>query len=153
MYKLERTQRLPISLDEAWDFFACPDNLQKITPAYMGFDIKSGGGIPMYAGMIIRYTVRPLWSIPMTWVTEITHVVPGQFFVDEQRVGPYAIWHHQHHFKAIENGVEMTDILHYKLPLGLLGKLAYPFLVKNKLEEIFNYRNQKMIELFGTYSR
>ena len=152
MHKLERIQRLPISLDQAWDFFASPDNLKKITPSYMGFDIQSGGGVPMYAGMIIKYTVRPLLGIPMTWVTEITHVEPHRFFVDEQRVGPYAIWHHQHHFKAIENGVEMTDLLHYKLPFGILGDLFHPLLVKNKLEEIFNYRNKQLVEIFGTYT-
>ena len=105
----------------------------------------------MYAGMIIKYTVKPLLGIPMTWVTEITHVEHKHFFVDEQRVGPYAIWHHQHHFKAIDNGVEMKDILHYKLPLGILGNMVHPFLVKNKLQEIFNYRNEKLVELFGTY--
>lgn len=151
MHTLERTQRLPITVEEAWNFFSSPPNLKTITPPYMGFAIKSGGGGAMYAGMIIKYTVTPLLGIPMTWVTEITHVEEKNFFVDEQRVGPYAVWHHQHHFKAISNGVEMTDIVNYKLPLGILGEWVEPFLVKRKVEEIFEYRNVKMLELFGEY--
>lgn len=151
MHTLERIQRLPITIEEAWDFFSSPKNLKVITPPYMGFNIKSGGESPMYAGMLIKYTVTPLFAIPMKWVTEITHVEDKKFFVDEQRVGPYAIWHHQHHFKAIPNGVEMTDIVNYKLPLGILGEWIEPFLVKRKVEEIFEYRNVKMLELFGEY--
>ncbi|MGN6648398.1 MAG: SRPBCC family protein [Cytophaga sp.] len=151
MHKLERKQRIPVTLDEAWEFFSSPENLKTITPPYMGFDIKSGGGTHMYAGMIIRYTVRPLLGIPMNWVTEITHVKEKSFFVDEQRVGPYAVWHHQHHFKEIQNGVEMTDIVNYKLPLGILGELLEPILVRSKIQEIFDYRNKKMVELFGNY--
>jgi ligand-binding SRPBCC domain-containing protein len=151
MHTLERTQRLPITVEEAWNFFSSPKNLKKITPPYMGFHIKYGGESPMYAGMIIKYTVTPLLGIPMTWVTEITHVEDKSFFVDEQREGPYAIWHHQHHFKAIPNGVEMTDIVNYKLPLGILGEWIEPFLVKSKVNEIFEYRNKKMIEMFGEY--
>lgn len=151
MHTLERTQRLPITVEEAWNFFSSPKNLKKITPPYMGFHIKYGGESTMYAGMIIKYTVTPLLGIPMTWVTEITHVEDKSFFVDEQREGPYAIWHHQHHFKAIPNGVEMTDIVNYKLPLGIVGEWIEPFLVKSKVNEIFEYRNKKMIEMFGEY--
>lgn len=149
MHTLKRIQCLPMSVSEAWDFFSSPDNLKTITPPYMGFNIKSGGDVAMHAGMIIRYTVKPLLGIPITWVTEITHVEDQKFFVDEQRVGPYAIWHHQHHFKAIPNGVEMTDIVNYKLPLGIIGEWVEPFLVKSKVESIFDFRNKKMIELFG----
>jgi len=151
MHTLERIQRLPITVEEAWDFFSSPKNLKTITPPYMGFHIKSGGESPMYAGMLIKYTVTPLLGIPMKWVTEITHVEDKEFFVDEQRVGPYSIWHHEHHFKAIPNGVEMTDIVNYKLPLGFIGEWLEPFIVKRKVEEIFEYRNIKMLELFGEY--
>lgn len=151
MHTLERIQRLPITIEEAWEFFSSPKNLKVITPPYMGFNIKSGGESPMYAGMLITYTVTPLLAIPMKWVTEITHVEDKKFFVDEQRVGPYSIWHHQHHFKGIPNGVEMTDIVNYKLPLGIIGEWIEPFLVKGKVEEIFEYRNAKMLELFGEY--
>ncbi|WP_018342780.1 SRPBCC family protein [Cytophaga aurantiaca] len=151
MHTLERTQRLPITIEEAWDFFSSPKNLKVITPPYMGFNIKSGGESPMYAGMLIKYTVTPLLGIPMKWVTEITHVEDKKFFVDEQRVGPYAIWHHEHHFRAIPNGVEMTDIVNYKLPLGIIGEWLEPIIVKHKVQEIFEYRNVKMLELFGEY--
>lgn len=151
MHTLERTQRLPISIEKAWDFFSTPDNLKEITPAYMGFVIKSGAGVTMYPGMLIQYTLTPLFSIPLTWVTEITHVQRPNFFVDEQRVGPYAIWHHEHHFKGIPGGVEMTDILNYKLPLGFLGNLIHSLVVKGKVEEIFKYRNQRLINLFGEH--
>jgi len=151
MHTLIRTQRLPIAIAEAWDFFSDSKNLKVITPPYLGFTIKSGGDVPMYAGMLIKYTVKPLLGIPLTWVTEITHVEDKKFFVDEQRVGPYAIWHHEHHFKEIPNGIEMTDIVNYKLPLGIIGEWIEPLIVKSKVESIFDFRNKKMIELFGEY--
>ena len=112
LYSLKRVQRLPISLEQAWDFFSSPLNLSKITPEYMQFTVTSDPELlkQMYTGQIITYTVRPVLNIPLFWMTEIKHVEPGVFFVDEQRIGPYAIWHHQHHFKAIPGGVEMTDL-------------------------------------------
>lgn len=116
----------------------------------MGFTITSNFfKKEMYEGMIITYKVSPLLGIKMDWMTEITHVNPKEFFVDEQRIGPYKIWHHQHHFKAIDGGVEMTDIIDYAVPLGPLGKLVEPFLVRPKLKEIFDFRTKKMEELFG----
>lgn len=150
MHNLQTTIKLPISLEEAWNFFSDPRNLQKITPSNMGFTITSNFfKEDMYEGMIITYKVSPLLGIKMDWMTEITHVKPKEFFVDEQRIGPYKIWHHQHHFKAIEGGVEMTDIIDYAVPLGPLGKLVEPFLVRPKLKEIFDFRTKKMEELFG----
>lgn len=150
MHVLERKIKLPISLKEAWDFFSDPRNLKTITPDYMGFDITSKlHQEKMYSGMIITYRVTPLLKIPMRWMTEITHVSENQFFVDEQRVGPYKVWHHQHHFKEIEGGVEMTDIIDYVVPFGLLGRLFEPILVRPKLVEIFDYRTKKMEEIFG----
>jgi ligand-binding SRPBCC domain-containing protein len=149
IYTLKTKQIIPVTLDVAWDFFSSPKNLKTITPPYMGFDITSNTDEKMYAGQIITYTVRPLLNIPMTWVTEITHVKDKEFFVDEQRFGPYALWHHKHFFKAVENGVEMTDQVDYALPLGLLGRIAHPIIVKNKLEEIFDFRYKKVEELFG----
>ncbi len=152
MHTLQRTIKLPISLEKAWDFFSNPKNLKEITPDYMGFDITSTFFKEnMYAGMIITYKVTPLLGIPMRWMTEITQVEDKAFFIDEQRVGPYKIWHHQHHFKAIEGGVEMTDIIDYVVPLGFIGRLIEPILVKGKLKEIFDYREQKMHLLFGSY--
>ena len=149
MFQLKRTQSLPIDLKTAWDFFSSPRNLAVITPPEMGFDVRSELPEKMYPGMFITYTVRPLLGIPLTWVTEITHVSEGAFFVDEQRVGPYRIWHHQHFFREIPGGVEMTDIVDYQLPFGFVGKWVHPFLVAPRLDHIFRYRNKKLIELFG----
>lgn len=151
VYTLERVQRLPISIEEAWDFFSSPLNLRDITPPYMRFQVLSDPKWVgrMYPGQIITYTVRPVLGIPLFWMTEITHVREGEFFVDEQRVGPYALWHHQHHFKPIEHGVEMTDLVHYRLPLGPLGTLAHALFVRRQLEEIFDYRYQVLEKRFG----
>jgi ligand-binding SRPBCC domain-containing protein len=115
----------------------------------MGFDIKVSLPKEMYEGLMIAYTVKPLFSIPMTWITEIKTVKENQFFVDEQRKGPYTIWHHEHHFKETAEGVEMTDIVTYVLPFGFIGKLVHPFIVKPKLEEIFNYRFKRVEEIFN----
>ena len=142
---------LPITVDEAWDFLSDPANLKVITPDSMSFNIINGDGRPMYAGQIIQYIVTPLFGIKTTWVTEITHVIDKQYFVDEQRFGPYALWHHKHFIKPIEGGVEMEDIIDYKLPLGWLGQIMESIIVKPKLKEIFNYRKKKLEELFGVY--
>lgn len=151
MYTLRTTQRIPISLDEAWAYFSSPGNLNEITPKDMGFHIL--GEVPkvMYQGMFINYKVTPILGIKMDWTTEITHVVDRSFFVDEQRVGPYKIWHHEHHFKEIDGGVEMTDIVSYALPFGWIGKLAHPLLVKKKLNSIFEFRFHAVQRIFGPF--
>lgn len=149
IYTLHSKQNLPIKLAEAWDFLTDPTNLKVITPDYMGFHILSGADRAMFPGQIIEYIVTPVLGIKIKWVTEITHVQESKYFVDEQRFGPYALWHHKHFVKEIEGGVEMEDIVHYKLPLGFIGELAHPFLVKPKLDEIFSYRTKKLEELFG----
>lgn len=151
VYALKRVQRLPISLDKAWDFFSNPLNLREITPAYMDFKVTSDPDFleKMYTGQIITYTVRPLLGISLFWMTEIKHVQDKAFFVDEQRVGPYNIWHHQHHFKAIPGGVEMTDLVHYQIPFGPLGRLANWLFVRRQLEGIFDYRWKVLEERFG----
>lgn len=151
IYTLQTKQKLPISIEEAWDFLSNPKNLEIITPDAMGFKTISGDDRAIYPGQIIQYIVKPLLGIPVKWVTEITHVVDGKYFVDEQRFGPYALWHHKHFLKQIPGGVEMEDIVDYKLPMGILGQLVHPFLVKPKLAEIFEYRNKKLIELFGKF--
>jgi ligand-binding SRPBCC domain-containing protein len=151
IYRLHKKQNLPISRNKAWEFLSSPLNLKTITPDYMSFDIISGADRPMYAGQIVQYIVTPILGIKTKWVTEITHVKDKEYFVDEQRFGPYALWHHKHFIKEIEGGVEMEDIIDYKVPLGLLGQLVQPYLVKPKLEEIFNYRMTKLEELFGKY--
>lgn len=151
IYTLHRIQKLPISLDKAWNYFSDPKNLAEITPDSMGFVTTGGDDRKMFAGQVITYTITPLFGIRLQWVTEITHVKDKDFFVDEQRYGPYAFWHHKHFFREIPGGVEMEDLLHYKLPMGFLGRLVHPFLVKPKIEEIFKYRQKKMVELFGEY--
>lgn len=151
IYTLHTKQNLPISIDKAWDFLSDPKNLKTITPDFMGFDIVSGADRKMYPGQIIEYIVKPVLGIPNKWVTEITHVVEGKYFVDEQRFGPYALWHHKHFLKEIPGGVEMEDIIHYKIPFGFIGQLVQPIFVAPKLNQIFNYRKVKLIELFGEY--
>lgn len=143
-------QQLPITIDEAWDFLSDPKNLQVITPDFMGFEIISGNDRTIFPGQIIEYTVAPVLGIKMKWVTEITHVVQGHYFVDEQRYGPYAFWHHKHFLKAVAGGVEMEDVIHYKIPMGFLGRLVQPLLIQPKLDGIFDYRREKLELLFGT---
>lgn len=151
IYTLHKKQKLPIGVDEAWDFLSNPKNLKIITPDEMSFDIISGADRPMYSGQIIQYKVTPLMGIRTKWVSEIKAVVPKKYFVDVQLYGPYSLWHHKHFIREIEDGVEMEDIIDYKIPLGLIGQLFHPILVKPQLENIFNYRQQKLVELFGEY--
>ncbi|MFA6249252.1 MAG: SRPBCC family protein [Mucilaginibacter sp.] len=150
-YALKFKQNIPISLDEAWDFFSSPLNLEKITPADMRFVVTSdyNADTKMYAGMIITYKISPLAGIKLNWMTEITHVQDKQYFVDEQRFGPYALWHHQHHFKEIAGGVEMTDILNYAIPFGIVGRFTNKVYVGKKVKDIFDYRVKAVEELFG----
>ncbi|UMB55067.1 SRPBCC family protein [Lutibacter sp. A64] len=153
VYTLSSKLQLPISVNVAWEFLSNPANLKTITPDYMSFDILTGADKPMFAGQIIQYVVTPILGIKTNWVTEITHVVDKHYFVDEQRFGPYALWHHKHFIKEIDGGVEMEDIIDYKVPFGFLGRIVHPFIVKPKLTEIFNYRTKKLINLFGEYNK
>jgi len=153
IYKLKFVQKLPITVDEAWEFFSSPKNLSKITPEGIGFHITSehADDEKVYAGQIITYIIKPVLGIPVNWMTEITHVSDKAYFVDEQRFGPYALWHHTHKFKAIPNGVEMTDTVYYALPFGILGRIAHFIFVKKKLKTIFNFRVQSLTSFFGSY--
>ncbi|NUN10481.1 MAG: SRPBCC family protein [Ignavibacteriaceae bacterium] len=152
MHELRRKQKLPISLEQGWDFLSSPENLKKITPPHMGFEILSGfSGEKMYAGMIINYIVKPFPGVPMNWTTEITHVSEPNYFVDEQRFGPYTFWHHKHFIKEIPGGVEMEDLIHYKLPFGPIGKLVNALIVKHQLNGIFRYREKVLTEMFGKF--
>jgi ligand-binding SRPBCC domain-containing protein len=152
IHTIQRTQRIPVKLHTAWDFFSSPANLAKITPDYMGFEILSNSNSQvMYAGQIITYHIRPVANIPLYWMTEITHVKHHEYFVDEQRFGPYALWHHTHRFTEIENGTVMEDLVHYKMPWGILGTIAHQLLVKKQLSGIFNYRYSAIEKLFGKY--
>jgi len=151
-FQFKREQRLPASVEEIWEFISSPANLQEITPGKMGFVIRSGS-LPetMYPGMIIKYRVKPLLGIPMTWVTEITHVKEGEYFVDEQRVGPYAMWHHEHFIRPIAGGVLMQDIVTYRPPLGFLGRLVNGIVIRRQLHQIFDFRFDVLEKKYGRY--
>lgn len=148
LYRLQAKQYLPITTEVGWEFLSNPTNLKNITPEHMGFKIISGGEKPMFPGQIIQYKVAPFPGYSTKWVSEITHVKHGEYFVDEQRFGPYALWHHKHFLNPIKNGVEMEDIIDLKLPFGVFGQLGYP-LIKKQLLKIFLYREKKFNELFG----
>ncbi len=150
VYTFRKTQFIPTSIDLVWDFISSPHNLKKITPASMGFEVITRD-LPkkMYAGMIIAYHVRPLMGIRTTWVTEITHINELKYFVDEQRFGPYTMWHHQHLIEPVEGGVMMTDIIDYQPPMGFLGAIANSLIIRKKLEEIFLFRKTKLEAYFG----
>lgn len=148
IYTLRVSQWLNISMNEAWEFFSSPGNLAKITPPHMGFVITSGNPAKMFAGQIITYKVSPFPGIKTNWVTEITHVDEQQYFVDEQRFGPYSMWHHEHHFEIQDNGILMTDRVSYKLPFGFLGKIAHWLFVKKQLQQIFDYREEVLKKTF-----
>nr|WP_294908553.1 SRPBCC family protein [uncultured Lacibacter sp.] len=151
-YSLKTVQKIPVDIDTAWEFFSNPANLQAITPDNLGFKILSQHhGDKMYPGQIIEYKVSPVLGIPLYWMTEITHVKDKEFFVDEQRFGPYQLWHHQHHFRMIESGIEMTDIVHYRLPLGFLGNIANSLFVKKQLQQIFEFRFNAVEKRFGKW--
>ena len=151
IHQLKTEQFLKADLEKVWNFVSSPRNLKLITPPYMGFNITSTD-LPekMYAGMIITYKVSPILSIPTTWVTEITHVSEKKFFIDEQRVCPYTMWHHQHFFKEHKNGVLMNDIITYKAPFGPLGVIANSLFIRKKLESIFNYRYKTLNKIFNS---
>lgn len=152
VFQLKFTQDLKADHEELWQFISAPANLKEITPDYMGFDIRTDVPERMYPGLIIAYTVRPLLGIPTSWVTEITHVDEGNYFVDEQRHGPYAIWHHEHHLEVIDGGVRMHDIITYRPPFGILGRWTNTWLIAPKLKEIFSYRKQVLKDRFGEVS-
>lgn len=152
-YQFTKTQKIPATLAEIWDFISSPANLKEITPEQMGFIVTSNTGTEkMYPGMIITYKVSPLLGIKLDWMTEITHVKELEYFVDEQRIGPYKMWHHQHKIEAIEGGVLMTDIVTYQPPMGILGALANSLIIKKQLQQIFDYRNIALERKFGKFS-
>jgi ligand-binding SRPBCC domain-containing protein len=152
IYHLKSIQKIPAGLEQAWDFFSNPNNLLTITPPFLNLKITNNlHRDEIYPGQIITYKVKPLLNIPVFWMTEITEVERYKFFVDEQRKGPYKLWRHQHHFAAIDGGVEMTDVVHYSLPLGFTGSIVHQLSVKNQLRKIFTYRYFKINELFGDW--
>jgi ligand-binding SRPBCC domain-containing protein len=151
---MKTEQKVPADMKTLWNFISSPRNLSKITPEHMGFQITNEP-IPekMYPGMIISYKVKPLFGIEMNWVSEITQLREYEYFIDEQRVGPYAIWHHEHHVKEIDGGVLMSDIISYKPPFGFLGDIANTIIIKSQLKSIFDFRFQAMEKTFGKFSK
>jgi ligand-binding SRPBCC domain-containing protein len=151
-YQLHKTQKIPATVEDVWSFISSPANLKKITPVYMGFNITSKN-LPekIYPGMIISYLVKPLFGIRTTWVTEITHVKDNEYFVDEQRIGPYSLWHHQHHIKPVAGGALLTDIVSYKPPYGFLGSVVNFLFIEKKLKEIFDFRTLAIEQIFGKW--
>lgn len=152
LHEIIRKQFIISDINTVWDFISAPANLALITPDFMGFELigDKGENEKMYPGQIIQYHVSPVAGIKIYWVTEITHVSDREYFVDEQRMGPYAFWHHKHFIREIGGGVEMTDIVHYKVPLGFLGRMANIIFVRNKLKTIFDYRYNKIEEIFNS---
>lgn len=150
-YSIKRKQHLPITLQQAWEFFSSPNNLGRITPPDMGFIITSDkkDGESMYAGQIITYIIKPMFGIPVKWMTEITHVKDGHYFIDEQRFGPYKLWHHRHLFIETQQGVDMYDEVNYVLPFRFLGSIAHWLFVRKRIEYIFDYRTKVLNELFN----
>lgn len=149
LHRLHTVQRLPISIDEAWAFFSHPKNLPLITPPWLDFRMTSDAPEVMHTGALITYTIRPMVGLKVRWTTEITHAAAPRLFVDEQRLGPYRFWHHQHHFRALDGGVEVEDLVHYALPFGPFGALAHTLTVRRKLDEIFAFRRAALTERFG----
>lgn len=150
LHTLQTKQFIKSDIQTVWDFMSSPENLEKITPTYMGFKILSDlNNSKMYPGQIIEYYVTPVAGIKMHWVTEITHVKNLEFFVDEQRFGPYAFWHHKHFLKQVDGGIEMIDIVHYKAPFGFIGRIANAFFIEKKIKEIFDFRYKKLEEIFN----
>jgi ligand-binding SRPBCC domain-containing protein len=154
IHVLETRQTIASSIDRAWDFFSDPRNLSRITPPELDFKVLTRLPDRIHAGMMIEYRVRPIFGIPVRWLTEITHVEAGRFFVDEQRVGPYRIWHHEHHFRELPDGqVEMTDKVTYVPPFGPLGELFHPLVIQPQLAKIFAFRHTAVAGLFSRETR
>ncbi len=151
-FQFTSIQYLDTDIKSVWEFASSPKNLKKITPDYMLFNITSENREKMYPGMIISYQVAPILKLKLNWVTEIKHVVENKFFVDEQRIGPYALWHHQHLFEVVDKKVRMTDIVTYKPPFGFIGRLANTLFIEKQIKSIFEYRKIKMNEIFNTNS-
>lgn len=148
MKKLVQEQLLPISLEQAWNFFATPKNLNEVTPDDLVFEITSDVPERMYEGLMITYKIKPLLNISINWCTEITHIKEQEYFVDEQRKGPYNIWHHEHHFKSVEEGTLMTDILHYDIGKSIFGWFAGKLFVDEQVKNIFSHRYKALEKYF-----
>ena len=151
LHRLRTVQQLPVPPEQVWDFFVSPKNLARVASPQLDFQMTNEPLDPLRPGSLLTYRLRPLFGVPLTWMTEIRHMEPPHYFVDEQRFGPYKLWHHQHDFRPIEGGTEVVDDLHYALPLSPLGELAHG-LVRRRLEEIFAFRRQVLEAHFGIWT-
>jgi ligand-binding SRPBCC domain-containing protein len=149
IYYYKTEQFLSTDINTAWNFFSSAENLPKITPPELEFNILTASGDKdIYQGMLIEYTVRPLFGIPLHWQTEILKIKKPEMFMDKQLKGPYKIWEHTHLFIQKEKGVLMKDEVKYRLPFGIAGKMAHSLIVRKKIERIFNYRREILNKLF-----
>ena len=146
---LHREQILPAPIEKVWAYFCDPKNLNEITPPDMKFEIVSGGAVKMYEGQVVEYRVKFFRGLRSLWLTEIAHVRENEYFVDEQRVGPYRFWYHEHRFEQVQGGVKMIDHVTYVLPFGFLGDIVHSVWIGNRLKSIFDFRVRKIEELFG----
>ncbi len=150
IHRLKRQQIVPSSLDEVWAYFATPANLNEMTPSNMHFEIIHGGDGEMFQGQLIEYRVQFMPMIKSRWLTEIAHVVERSYFVDDQRVGPYTFWYHEHTFEALKNGTQIQDQVTYQLPFGVIGDIVHALWVGPRLKSVFDFRQKIISELFGT---
>jgi ligand-binding SRPBCC domain-containing protein len=152
-YQLTKTQKLPVSISQIWDFISEPVNLREITPGKLGLKVTSNNGSEkIYPGMLITYKVSPILGIKLNWMTEITHIKEHEYFVDEQRMGPYSIWHHEHKIEIIDGGVLMTDKVTYRPPFAFIGAIVNSMLIRQQLQEIFDYRSVALEKRFGKFN-
>lgn len=147
--ELRASQTVPIPCSQAWEFFSDPRNLAVITPDRMGFRLLSAPPPRIHAGLFLRYSVRVLPGYRTEWVSEITQSRAPEYFVDEQRVGPYRLWHHEHFLKPVPGGTLVEDVVHYALPFGLPGRLLAGAFVRGELETIFAFRARALRDRFG----
>lgn len=149
IHTLYREQIIPAPVEKVWEYFCDPRNLNRITPPDMNFEILWGGDDRMYEGQLIEYRVEFIRGVRSRWLTEISHVRQCEFFVDEQRLGPYRFWYHEHGFEGTPSGTRMTDRVTYVVPVGFLGDMLDRLWIAARLSQIFDYRRKTIIQLFG----
>ena len=149
IHYLHREQIIPMPVEKVWEYFCNPKNLNEITPSDMNFEIIKGGDLKMFEGQLIEYRVEFIHGIHSLWLTEIAHVRDCEYFVDEQRIGPYRFWYHEHRFESTTNGTKMIDHVTYAVPFAFLGDMLNALWIGKRLENIFDFRRHKIAELFG----
>ena len=153
LYRLQRTQTLPLSVEEAWTFFSSPQNLPSITPPWLNLAVQGEVPDAIYPGTVFHLHLTPIFGLKVVWITEITHVDPPHYFVDEQRFGPYRFWHHQHLFRPLESGTEMTDTVSYAMKYGPFGRMLHDCIIERLLHQIFDFRQRSLERIFQSDSQ